>query len=96
MAEQEYDLIVVGSGAGAMLGAIRAQEQGLKTLVVEKADLFGGTSALSGGGIWIPVNYDQKKASVNDDLETAFSYMKRCVRGMATDDRVLAYVETAN
>ena len=96
MAEQEYDLIVVGSGAGAMLGAIRAQEQGLKTLVVEKADLFGGTSALSGGGIWIPVNYDQKKAGVNDDLETAFSYMKRCVRGMATDDRVLAYVETAN
>ena len=96
MAEQEYDLIVVGSGAGAMLGAIRAQEQGLKTLVVEKADLFGGTSALSGGGIWIPVNYDQKNAGVKDDLETAFSYMKRCVRGMATDDRVLAYVETAN
>lgn len=54
MAEQEYDLIVVGSGAGALLGAIRAQEQGLKTLVVEKTDLFGGTSALSGGGIWIP------------------------------------------
>lgn len=96
MAEQEYDLIVVGSGAGALLGAIRAQEQGLKTLVVEKTDLFGGTSALSGGGIWIPVNYDQKNSGVKDDLETAFSYMKRCVRGMATDDRVLAYVETAN
>ena len=46
MAEQEYDLIVVGSGAGALLGAIRAQEQGLKTLLVEKTDLFGGTSAL--------------------------------------------------
>ena len=89
MAEQEYDLIVVGSGAGALLGAIRAQEQGLKTLVVEK-------SALSGGGIWIPVNYDQQNAGVKDDLETAFSYMKRCVRGMASDDRVLAYVETAN
>lgn len=96
MAEQEYDLIVVGSGAGALLGAIRAQEQGLKTLVVEKTELFGGTSALSGGGIWIPVNYDQKRAGVKDDLETAFSYMKRCVRGMASDDRVLAYVETAN
>ena len=96
MAEQEYDLIVVGSGAGALLGAIRAQEQGLKTLVVEKTELFGGTSALSGGGIWIPVNNDQKNAGVKDDLETAFSYMKRCVRGMATDDRVLAYVETAN
>ncbi|QXZ10373.1 FAD-binding protein [Comamonas sp. Y33R10-2] len=96
MAEQEYDLIVVGSGAGALLGAIRAQEQGLKTLVVEKTEFFGGTSALSGGGIWIPLNYDQKNAGIKDDLETAFSYMKRCVRGMATDDRVLAYVETAS
>ncbi|MFN3732197.1 FAD-dependent oxidoreductase [Comamonas testosteroni] len=96
MAEQEYDLIVVGSGAGALLGAIRAQEQGLKTLVVEKTELFGGTSALSGGGIWIPLNYDQKTAGIKDDLETAFGYMKRCVRGMATDDRVLAYVETAS
>lgn len=96
MAEQEYDLIVVGSGAGALLGAIRAQEQGLKTLLVEKTDLFGGTSALSGGGIWIPLNYDQKNSGIKDDLETAFNYMKRCVRGMATDDRVLAYVETAS
>ncbi|MPS93618.1 FAD-dependent oxidoreductase [Comamonas sp.] len=96
MAEQEYDLIVVGSGAGALLGAIRAQEQGLRTLLVEKTELFGGTSALSGGGIWIPVNYDQKNVGIKDDLETAFGYLKRCVRGMATDDRVLAYVETAS
>nr|Q06401.1 RecName: Full=3-oxosteroid 1-dehydrogenase [Comamonas testosteroni]AAA25679.1 3-oxosteroid delta-1-dehydrogenase [Comamonas testosteroni] len=96
MAEQEYDLIVVGSGAGACWAPIRAQEQGLKTLVVEKTELFGGTSALSGGGIWIPLNYDQKTAGIKDDLETAFGYMKRCVRGMATDDRVLAYVETAS
>lgn len=96
MAMHEYDVVVVGSGAGALLGAIRAQEQGLKTLLVEKTALFGGTSALSGGGIWIPANYDQKRAGVKDDLATAFNYMKRCVRGMASDDRVLAYVETAN
>lgn len=96
MAEQEYDVVVVGSGAGALLGAIRAQEQGFKTLLVEKTGLFGGTSALSGGGIWIPVNYDQRRVGVRDDLATAFGYMLRCVRGMATDDRVLAYVETAS
>ncbi|MGE8318659.1 MAG: FAD-dependent oxidoreductase [Comamonas sp.] len=96
MAEQGYDLIVVGSGAGALLGAIRAQEQGLRTLLVEKAGLFGGTSAISGGGIWIPLNYDQQRVGVADDLEAAFCYMRRCVRGMASDDRVLAYVETAS
>lgn len=96
MADQEYDVVVVGSGAGALLGAIRAQEQGLKTLLIEKSKLFGGTSALSGGGIWIPLNYDQRRVGVKDDLDTAFGYMRRCVRGMATDDRVLAYVETAH
>jgi len=96
VADQDFDVVVVGSGAGALLGAIRAQEQGLKTLLVEKADLFGGTSALSGGGIWIPANYDQARAGVRDDLRTAFGYMLRCVRGMASEDRVLAYVETAN
>ena len=43
----EYDLIVVGSGAGALVAAIRAAELGLKPVVIEKAELVGGTSATS-------------------------------------------------
>jgi 3-oxosteroid 1-dehydrogenase len=77
------------------MGAIRAQEQGLKTLVVEKTELFGGTRPV-GRRHLDSAQYDQKTAGIKDDLETAFGYMKRCVRGMATDDRVLAYVETAS
>lgn len=96
MATHSYDLIVVGSGAGALLGAIRAQEQGLKTLVIEKAELLGGTSALSGGGIWIPCNYDMERVDLKDDIATAFGYVQRCARGLSSDDRVLAYVETAS
>lgn len=95
MADHVYDLVVVGSGAGALLAAVRAQQQGLKTLVVEKMDVFGGTSALSGGGIWIPQNHDMPNVGLKDDLKTAFEYTLRCVRGMAAQDRVLAYVETA-
>lgn len=95
MSEHVYDVVVVGSGAGALLGAVRAQQSGLKTLVLEKTDLFGGTSALSGGGIWIPDNHDLPRVGMKDDLAVAFGYVKRCVRGMATEDRVLAYVETA-
>ena len=91
----EFDVIVVGSGAGAMLAAIRASDEGFKPLVIEKADLVGGTSALSGGGIWIPDNHDMPKVGLRDNLEMAYRYVKACAKGLASDDRVLAYVETA-
>ena len=93
--EQTFDVIVVGSGAGALLAAIRAHDEGLKALVVEKTGLVGGTSAISGGGIWIPVNHDMSKAGLKDSTDAAFAYVKTCAKGLATDDRVLAYVETA-
>ena len=91
----DYDLIVVGSGAGGLLVAIASHDSGLRTLVIEKTNLLGGTSALSGGGIWIPVNDDMAKAGIQDSTETAFGYVKRCARGLASDRRILAYVETA-
>lgn len=92
---QAFDVIVVGSGAGALLAAIRASDEGLKALVVEKTDLVGGTSAISGGGIWIPDNHDIPKAGLRDSVDVAFGYVKACAKGLASDDRVLAYVETA-
>ena len=55
--DKAYDLVVVGSGAGALLGAIRAADEGLSVLVVEKTPLVGGTSAISGGAILIPDNH---------------------------------------
>lgn len=92
---EEFDLVVVGSGAGALLAAIRAADEGLKTLVVEKTALVGGTSAISGGGIWIPDNYDMPKAGLKDSIDAAYRYVKACAKGLASDERVLAYVETA-
>lgn len=65
-----YDVIVVGSGAGALSSAVFASDQGLSVLVVEKSDKYGGTSALSGGGIWIP-NNDHSR------LKAAMTAMKR-------------------
>lgn len=94
MEQQEFDVVVVGSGAGALLAAIRAADQGLKALVVEKTALLGGTSAISGGGIWIPDNHDMPKAGLRDSVDAAFRYVKTCARGLASDDRILAYVET--
>ena len=54
--EREVDVLIAGSGAGGMVGAIAAHDRGLTTLVVEKAHGFGGSTAMSGGGIWIPNN----------------------------------------
>jgi len=93
--DNNYDVIVVGSGAGALLTAVRAADAGLKPLVIEKMPLVGGTSATSGGGIWIPDNHDMAQHGLRDNLDTAFQYVKRSAQGMASDDRVLAYVETA-
>lgn len=93
--ENEYDLIVVGSGAGALLGAVKAADEGLRVLVLEKTALVGGTSAISGGGIWIPDNHDMPQAGLRDSVEAAFGYVKRCAKGLASDERILAYVETA-
>jgi len=93
--EQTFDLIVVGSGAGALMGAIRAHDLGLEPLVVEKTPLVGGTSATSGGGVWIPCNHDLARLGVSDSVDAAYEYVKTCAQGLASDERVLAYVETA-
>ena len=52
--ETEYDVLVVGTGASGMSAAVTAAFKGLKVLVVEKAPVYGGTTARSGGWLWIP------------------------------------------
>ncbi len=88
----EYDIIVVGSGAGAMLSAARASELGLSALIVEKSDKYGGTSAISGGAIWIPNN---SQICEKDSYADAIAYLKAATRGLVAEDRLHAYLESA-
>ncbi len=55
--DYSFDVVVVGSGNGGMTAALCSYEMGTRdVLVIEKSDLYGGTSSISGGGVWIPCN----------------------------------------
>jgi len=75
---ETFDLVVVGSGTG-LLAAITGAEQGLKVLVVEKSEYLGGSTAMSGGGFWIPGNPLLAKAGIRDSRERATAYLDALV-----------------
>ncbi len=73
--DDEFDVIVVGSGAAGMTAALVAAHHGLRTVVLEKTDRFGGSTARSGGGIWAPGNETLRRAGVKDTPEQARQYL---------------------
>src|SRR3974390_864492 len=92
MADVEtYDVIVVGSGSAGAMAGLRAHELGLSVLIVEKAHKYGGTSAASGGVIWIP----NHGLCTGDSREQALQYLTGITRGNIQRDRLEAYVDQA-
>jgi len=74
------DVLVIGSGNGALTAALCAYELGVKdVLVIEKSDKYGGTSATSGGGVWIPCNRYAREAGAQDSFEQAREYLQRTI-----------------
>ena len=91
--DQAYDLIVVGSGAGGLSTAIVAHKQGLKVLVLEKASVFGGTTAFSGGVLWIPGNPVSARAGVKDSRDEAERYIRNEAGAFYNHDAVNAFLD---
>ncbi|MFD7076170.1 FAD-dependent oxidoreductase [Nocardioides sp. NPDC059952] len=89
----EVDVLVVGSGAGGMTAALTGALEGLETLLVEKAPVYGGTTALSGGGIWVPNNPAVTKAGVTDPPQRVIEYLEHITEGRIPRSRLAAYVE---
>ena len=78
--EREFDVVVVGAGGAGMTAALAARARhGLETLVVEKSGWFGGSTARSGGGVWVPGNYALRAAHQADTAEQAKLYLESIV-----------------
>lgn len=90
----EYDVIVVGSGAGALTGAYVAAAGGWSVLVVEATERLGGMSAYSGAACWLPGTQVQERAGLDDSADAARTYL-RALLGETTAAHQDAFVTHA-
>lgn len=95
MTAKEFDVVVVGSGAAGMVAALTAAHQGLSTVLVEKAPHYGGSTARSGGGVWIPNNEILKQAGVTDTKEAARAYLHTIIGDVVDPERIDVYLDRA-
>ncbi|MEW1734950.1 3-oxosteroid 1-dehydrogenase [Nocardia beijingensis] len=91
--EFEFDVVVVGSGAAGMTAALTAAYRGLSVTLIEKSRAFGGSTARSGGGIWIPNNPVLQREGVPDSPELARTYLAAVVGDRVPEARQRAFLE---
>src|SRR6201997_104655 len=89
------DVLVVGSGGGGMAAALTANASGLDALVVEKSSHFGGSTALSGGGIWVPGAPAQRREGYSPSPDGVVEYLRKITDGLVSEARIRQYVESA-
>lgn len=88
--DYEADFVVVGAGT-ALTGALKAVADGLEVICLEALDTVGGTTALSGGSVWIPCN-----DYAEDDREAAKVYMTKVADGLSTEEVIDAFLDNAS
>lgn len=89
----DYDVVIMGSGAAGLTAALVAAKAGNRVAVLEKAAQFGGTTAISGGGIWVPGSPQAKAAGVDDSVEIARDYVLGVVGNRAERKLIEAYLD---
>ncbi|MGV0780845.1 3-ketosteroid-delta-1-dehydrogenase [Mycolicibacterium sp. XJ775] len=92
VAATDVDLLVVGSGTG-LAAALAAREQGLSVLVVEKSSYVGGSTARSGGALWLPSSPVIEDCGGNDPVSRAHTYLESVVGDSAPQERSAAYLD---
>ena len=90
---EQTDVIVLGSGAAGLTAALAAHESGAKVRVIERFDRVGGTSAVSGGVIWVADNPRQRAAGMADSRAEALAYFRSLDHGDLRADVLEAFVD---
>lgn len=93
MSDREYDVVVVGSGAAGMTAALTAAHHGLRAVIIEKAPHYGGSTARSGGGVWVPGNRALLASGRPDDREQARRYLYSIVGDAVPRERIDTYID---
>jgi succinate dehydrogenase/fumarate reductase flavoprotein subunit len=94
--DEVADVVVVGTGCAALTAAILAADGGADVVVVEKNDLIGGTTAVSGGVMWLPGNHHMADRGTPDSRDDALTYIRRVADGREPDPSLVeVFVDTA-
>lgn len=93
-----YDWVVIGSGAGSMASALVMRQAGKTVLILEKTDFIGGTTAKSGGVIWVPNNHFMREDQDSDSIEAGVAYLDQVCENLpgSTAEKRRAYVVESN
>jgi 3-oxosteroid 1-dehydrogenase len=91
--EESFDVVVLGTGAAALTAAIRAQAEGASVGLFEKADTVGGTSAWSGGMVWIPMNPHMAELGIDDSRDEVLTYLHSLSHGLIDEKLAGAMID---
>jgi succinate dehydrogenase/fumarate reductase flavoprotein subunit len=89
----ETDVVVIGTGGAGMTAALAASQAGAKVVIVEKSDKAGGTTAVSGGVLWIPTNHHMRAAGIGDSRAEALAYVRRLADGRSDERLIEAFLD---
>lgn len=94
--DRDSDVVVVGSGAAALAAALAAAERGAAVTLIEKAEQLGGTTSVSGGLLWVPLNRHMRIHGLSDERGAAIRYLRRLAAGRVHREVIEAYVDRAS